>query len=344
MRACFVLAAVVAAASGCGASATEDDGSSADQALGARVAIMAGTERTRAAAAAGASNADVQSASVHFGNAYWLARISHESYFVDADLGGLTSLGFAPESTKVFASTCSGAWAAYLATPTFAVVVFRGTDVHGWDDAATWTDLEADLESWKTTWEGPGLVHTGFLDQLDSIWRSDPACGVSEGLGAHLAARHSFDANGRRKGVELYLTGHSLGASLATLTLGRTLFAQPAIPVSALYTFGSPKTGTDAFATGLADAARGKTSIFRFVHKDDLIPTLPRNLLPIEPVSYRHVAYDADGEDGFMVWVDGPSLAVSSFVLHVAYNPNDHDTTRYIDDALTQAKLHNQLH
>ena len=95
-----------------------------------------------------------------------------------------------------------------------SVLAFRGTELILGD----WITI---LRARQVAWAEGGRVHGGFADGLAAVW-SD--------LAPRLAA-----APGRR----LY-TGHSLGAALATLAATRE---RP----HALYTYGSPRVGDDAF-------------------------------------------------------------------------------------------------
>jgi hypothetical protein len=120
----------------------------------------------------------------------------------------------------------------------FAALVFRGTE--GFLDV---------IENLRTISEplpggGTARVHTGFEDQYLSV-RAD----------VERALEHVSDP--------LFITGHSLGAALATL-------AAAGRKVQGVYTFGSPRVGNQAFV----DSLKG-TNIFRVVDDQDVVPTLP---------------------------------------------------------------------
>jgi hypothetical protein len=68
----------------------------------------------------------------------------------------------------------------------------------------------------------------------------------------------------------VWLSGHSLGGALATLAAAH--IGQDA--VQGLYTYGCPRVGDAAFAGKLP--AR---SHYRFVHRDDWVPTVPPEFL-----------------------------------------------------------------
>ena len=100
------------------------------------------------------------------------------------------------------------------------VLSFRGTQV------TEKSDVLADLKAGKNIEASGGKVHVGFKDELNKLW---PAITVS------LA---NIDA--------LYVTGHSLGAAMATIAASRMQ-----TKVIALVTFGSPRAGNQEFVNSL---------------------------------------------------------------------------------------------
>jgi hypothetical protein len=74
---------------------------------------------------------------------------------------------------------------------------------------------------------------------------------------------------------EIFFTGHSLGAALATLAISRFADAN-----TSLYTFGSPRVGNHAFVEGLR-----RFPHFRFLDFNDLVTRVPPALL-----WYQHCA------------------------------------------------------
>ncbi len=101
-------------------------------------------------------------------------------------------------------------------------------------------------------------------------------------VNAFLAVRHRIHEVLSRclliKPYKVYITGHSLGAALATLCaidLKETMKINNLL----IYTFGSPKVGNSWFARRFNKKIKHS---YRFVNDDDVVPWLP-------PTGYSHV-------------------------------------------------------
>jgi len=110
-----------------------------------------------------------------------------------------------------------GAQAYLLTNGTITVLSFRGTEV------TEKSDVLADLKAGKNLEACGGKVHVGFKGEINKLWPS---------ISAALA-----DNPGN-----LYVTGHSLGAAMATIAASRMQDR-----VTALITFGSPRVGNAEF-------------------------------------------------------------------------------------------------
>jgi hypothetical protein len=130
------------------------------------------------------------------------------------------------------------------------VLAFRGTESDKFED------LLSDGKTHQKVWpNSPGcLVHAGFVDG----WNP-----VSERVASLLASR---------EGV-LLMTGHSLGAALATLA---AIAGKP----TKLITFGSPRVGNENLCALLAGV-----EVRRFVHCCDLVARVPPEHFDQEHVS-----------------------------------------------------------
>ena len=93
-----------------------------------------------------------------------------------------------------------------------------------------------------------GLVHSGFRNELDKLWNQ---------IQLH-RAKHT-----KKK---LYITGHSLGAAMATIACSRF---EEIEDVEHLTTFGSPRVGTRRFVKNI------RTKHTRVVNNNDLVTRVP---------------------------------------------------------------------
>ncbi|KAL4892334.1 putative feruloyl esterase A [Aspergillus ambiguus] len=100
----------------------------------------------------------------------------------------------------------------------------------------------------------------------------------------------------------LTVTGHSLGASMATITAAQLSTEYDNVR---LYTFGEPRSGNQAFASFMNDGFKvgsaNTTHYFRVTHADDGIPNLP-------PASQGYV------HGGVEFWSVDPSSSQNTFI------------------------------
>lgn len=226
--------------------------------------------------------------------AWWLAQCSQLSY--ENKITVATELRAANFNHVIFFDT-SGTQAFLAKHPgvkgggKFAILAFRGTEQ---DSIDILTDInfvtrlfpsENLLE--KPSQEAAAIqkehkrvkklyAHGGFLQGIQNVWGSavrkeiqnlypeaiwQGAPGISEAL-CEL-----------EPGVSLYFTGHSLGGALATLAAYKSLVYQSSVQVTALYTFGSPRTVQRPLAEAINRELSGK--IYRVVNSIDVIPRLP---------------------------------------------------------------------
>ncbi len=140
------------------------------------------------------------------------------------------------------------------------VIAFRGTEP---DDPR---DVIDDLKFPPTSWPGGGKVHSGFAGAFERV--KGPTLTAIGGSGSV------------RK---VFVTGHSLGAALATL-------AASLAPQVRLVTFGSPRVGDNAFTSLVAPGRH-----IRFVDYLDVVTRLP----PDQALNFVHAGgghfIDRDG-------------------------------------------------
>lgn len=129
----------------------------------------------------------------------------------------------------------------------FAALVLRGTD--------TPMDWAVNFRAIPASWRGKGKVHKGWSGALEKIWDK-----VVDSLKKNVPTD-----------CPLFITGHSLGAALATLAASLTL-------PRALYTYGSPRIGDNDFAATLSSVPA-----YRVVNNRDVVTTVP------PPLPFHHL-------------------------------------------------------
>jgi predicted lipase len=164
------------------------------------------------------------------------------------------------------------------------LIAFRGTETRRRSETQDFqhilADIKADFNILLVDSGHHGKVHQGFHNALDEIW---------DDLLGYLT---TLDTAQR----PLWITGHSLGAALATLAAGRYHNVQ------GVYTFGSPRVGDADFRRHFS------VRTYRVVHNNDIVTGVPL------PGLYRHVGelwyIDSDGvlqqpSERYEMWMDG---------------------------------------
>lgn len=132
------------------------------------------------------------------------------------------------------------------------VLCFRGTE------PSEFSDIKADLNAWPDKANnGHGYVHNGFQNEVDKVWAQ-----VNTAL-----KKMKTDSK------HLFITGHSLGGAMATIATSRM-----APDVTALYTYGSPRTGTRKFVNSFKQVKH-----YRHVNNNDIVTAVPLALM-----GYKH--------------------------------------------------------
>ncbi len=127
----------------------------------------------------------------------------------------------------------------------FAVLSFRGTQPTRWEDVRT------DLRVLKQN-TVEGKVHKGFKNAFDDV-RDDIVDVLRKSIG---------------KELPLYITGHSLGAALATVAT-QELEEEFDDLIAACYTFGSPRVGDGKYEKSI------KAPFYRIVNTTDIVTLVP---------------------------------------------------------------------
>jgi triacylglycerol lipase len=197
-------------------------------------------------------------------NAWWLCEAATLVYsapdFVEStfkEKAGLPNVvGFSNKGTECFVAS----------NDRFAIVAFRGTEIRArpgerMDFGNVFRDLVTDFTFRPISSGVGGKVHEGFKQAIDKIWDEQP-----DGLSLYLS--HLNDDGCARP---IWLTGHSLGAAMATLAAVKFDHLQ------GIYTYGSPRVGDDDFAAGFRRLVNERFGIeyYRFVNDRDVVTTVP---------------------------------------------------------------------
>lgn len=133
----------------------------------------------------------------------------------------------------------------------YVILAFRGTE------PKEKSDIVADLKAWKSSSKYKGKVHAGFKDEAVKLMPE-----IEKFMQKHKDAKRVF------------VTGHSLGAAIATVVTTRL-----GHPPVATYTYGSPRVGNREFAHAFDTDYR----CHRFVNNNDIVTAVPG------PIMYDHV-------------------------------------------------------
>jgi triacylglycerol lipase len=199
-------------------------------------------------------------------NAWWLCDAALLAYSAEGAVNAaFTTAGIEGEVAHFRGMHSTQAYVTSM--PEALVLAFRGTQVD--DFWSSVLDFTVDARFLPVPDSRGDFVHAGFLAALREVWPQTLA--------------HLRDEQARRR-RPLWITGHSLGAALATLAASLCQ-DDPALRLQGVYTFGSPRVGDEAFRD------RMRVPVFRFRNDSDIVPHLPLGLL------FRHV--------GSLQFIDG---------------------------------------
>jgi len=219
-----------------------------------------------------------------------LAKLANNPWLVLAGMAGFDARqAWSPVAFANNEETDTQAWLYRSVKHRTAVIAFRGTEQVKWKDLATdlnLTPTELNTERINEAAGQPGLirifnavipseqmmVHDGFLKAWDSLKPQ-----VFRLLDAILASKGAGEGPWR-----VYITGHSLGGSLATLCAYELAARRQQNISISMYTFGAPRVGNKVFAAAFNALVPDS---WRVTNSKDIIPTVPRLL------GYAHVKH-----------------------------------------------------
>ncbi|MBT6176823.1 MAG: lipase family protein [Deltaproteobacteria bacterium] len=182
-------------------------------------------------------------------NAFWTMWFAKRSFTggEQSTQDELAGLGFT--DYQYIENEVAGMQALITANETSMVIAFQGSkQIIDW--FANFYFFQADA-----SYDVQGRVHQGFANVLNSEWAQ-----IMETV-------ERF----HRPGQAIWLSGHSLGAALATITAARLLEA--GYDIAPLFTHASPRVGDELFAQNFYEQTQGKH--YRFVNGVDIVPHLP---------------------------------------------------------------------
>ena len=172
---------------------------------------------------------------------------------------------------KLIQDTSTSTQVAVMSNSSSVIVVFRGTESNSIDWLGNIPVPPLRTISTPSSGSNNVKVHTGWWGNLDSVYDQVRSEVIAQGAASK----------------RLWLTGHSLGGSLAVLA-GYRLQVLDGINIEMIQTFGCPKVGNSTFQHSFTSSSSQLTTTTliktrRWVNFLDPVPLLPAN--PI----YNHV-------------------------------------------------------
>jgi len=155
-------------------------------------------------------------------------------------------------STKFYDK--DGAQAYLFSNDTDMVIACRGTE------PTKWSDIKSDINALPVRSENVSRVHKGFKDAVDELWPNI-----------------EIDLIKTEGDKTIWLCGHSLGASMATIMASRLKHNDNLNNPLELYTYGSPRVGWLGYIHNV------NVIHYRWKNNNDIVTTVPLALM-----GYRH--------------------------------------------------------
>ena len=147
-----------------------------------------------------------------------------------------------------------GAQAYLFSNDTDMIISCRGTE------PTKWSDIKSDINALPVRSESVSRVHKGFKDAVDELWPNI-----------------EIDMIKTEGNKTIWLCGHSLGASMATIMASRLKHNINLNDPLELYTYGSPRVGWLSYINNV------NVIHYRWKNNNDIVTTVPLVLM-----GYRH--------------------------------------------------------
>ncbi len=156
------------------------------------------------------------------------------------------------------------------------IIAIRGTEkMEEWVADLDYTQTDVFIPSLKQRVK----IHTGFWDTFTKT-ATHHTLSLQKQIHQYL---------NKTKPDEIYVIGHSLGASVSTLILFDLILSYPGTKIIS-YTIGSPRVGDRAFASAMEELAKNPANHFvswRIVNTEDIVTTVP--LPHFREFNYSHL-------------------------------------------------------
>lgn len=160
---------------------------------------------------------------------------------------------------------------------------------------------------------------------LSAEWNCN-GCSVStglfnewDGLEDEVVSQLSDIGCGPNSTRSIVVTGHSMGAAVATLAT-YSFMTRWDMRVSMLYQFESPRVGNTAFASAFMETVGQAIPVFRITYNRDAVPHVPPNILGYVHID-REVFYDSSGQYHLCEQTEDPEC---SDQFYMPVSPFDH--------------------
>ena len=183
-------------------------------------------------------------------NAFWMMWFAKRSFSGEqqATQQELDELGY--DRYNFIVNETSGLEVLIIAKEDALIIAFQGSkQLPDW--LANFTFFQANGQDHDLM----GKIHQGFATMLESEWIT-----IEQTI-------EEFHTNDQ----PIWITGHSLGGALGTLTAAK--LASEGYPIAPLYTFAAPRVGNTEFAEELFTLLGQRH--FRFVNEEDIVARLP---------------------------------------------------------------------
>jgi len=186
------------------------------------------------------------------------------------------------------------------------VIACRGTE------PTQLKDIKADLQIKRVPSDtGIGKVHRGFKLYTDKIWDK-----LVEAV-----------KSSKRQNKELWITGHSLGGAMATVTAKRCSETEELKTPTMVFTYGSPRVGDGDYVNSIDRAIVHH----RFMNDGDIVTKIPTAPFYFHCGSLHHIGKDGEVSTYHKInWFDTIVASLKHPIKSLIGDAKDHSSDNYV--------------